>query len=79
MNLSLYNFKKTTQANMPRSFLVKKHEEIRAYQSYKPRDVDANDVIVPDSIYAITPYTPAVLPLTVKVNNGKLYCYYIGN
>lgn len=63
---------------MPRSFLVKKHEEIRAYQSYKPRDVDANDVIVPDSIYAITPYTPAVLPLTVKVNNGKSSYYYIG-
>lgn len=56
---------------MPRSFLVKKHEETRAYHSYKPRDLNANDIIVPDSIYAITPYTPSVLPLTVKVNNGE--------
>jgi hypothetical protein len=58
---------------MPRSFLVKKHEEIRAYHSYKPRDTNPDDVIVPDSIYAITPYTPAVLPLSVKVNNGKCF------
>jgi len=58
---------------MPRSFLVKKHEETRAYHSYKPRDVNHNDVIVPDSIYAISPYTPAVLPLAVKVNNGKSF------
>ncbi|XP_060608162.1 transcriptional repressor scratch 2-like [Ruditapes philippinarum] len=58
---------------MPRSFLVKKHEEIRAYHSYKPRDTNPDDVIVPDSIYAITPYTPAVLPLSVKVNNGYIH------
>lgn len=56
---------------MPRSFLVKKHEEIRTYHSYKPRDTSTDDIIVPDSIYAITPYTPAVLPLSVKINNGK--------
>lgn len=62
---------------MPRSFLVKKHEETRAYHSYKPRDLNANDIIVPDSIYAITPYTPAVLPLTVKVNNGECFFFFI--
>ena len=62
---------------MPRSFLVKKHEEIRAYHSYKPRDTNPDDVIVPDSIYAITPYTPAVLPLSVKVNNGECFIYII--
>ncbi|KAH3776295.1 hypothetical protein DPMN_177716 [Dreissena polymorpha] len=65
---------------MPRSFLVKKHEEIRSYQSYKPRVDDTDAVIVPDSIFALTPYTPvllptaytpALLPLTVKLNNGK--------
>jgi len=55
---------------MPRSFLVKKHDVVRPYHSYKPRDVDVDDVIVPDSIYAVTPYTPAFLPLTVKLNNG---------
>ena len=56
---------------MPRSFLVKKNDDVRTFHSYKPRDVKADDVILPDSIYAITPYTPSLLPLSVRVNNGK--------
>ncbi|WAR12482.1 SCRT1-like protein, partial [Mya arenaria] len=58
---------------MPRSFLVKKHDAVRSYHSYKPRGLDADDVLVPDSIYAITPYTPAFLPLSVKLNNGYIH------
>ena len=56
---------------MPRSFLVKKKDDPRTYHSYKPRDhVDTSD-ITPESLLALTPYTPSFLPLTVRVNNGK--------
>ena len=55
---------------MPRSFLVKKKEDPRTFHSYKPRDIQTSDV-TPESLMALTPYTPSLLPLTVRVNNGK--------
>ena len=63
--------RKVTSITMPRSFLVKKKDDPRTYHSYKPRDhVDTSD-ITPESLLALTPYTPSFLPLTVRVNNGK--------
>ena len=45
------------------------------FHSYKPRDIKASDV-TPESLMALTPYTPSLLPLTVRVNNGKRFHIY---
>ena len=45
------------------------------FHSYKPRDIHASDV-TPESLMALTPYTPSLLPLTVRVNNGKRFHIY---
>ncbi|KAK3601618.1 hypothetical protein CHS0354_038165 [Potamilus streckersoni] len=56
---------------MPRSFLVKKkNDDIRSgYQSYKIREVYDDSV---ESIKAMTPYTPCLTPLAVRVDNGYI-------
>ncbi|XP_046361775.1 transcriptional repressor scratch 2-like [Haliotis cracherodii] len=59
---------------MPRSFLVKKSksdDDRPSYHSYRVRDIYNDDSV--DSLKAATPYTPAIQPLAVRVNNGYIH------